>query len=112
MIHAAHASRYHWGVVGEAINFARGEWQISRVYSILGFGEAALRHAEYCLNWCEGESIGAFDLAFAHEAMARAYKVLDDPEQQEQHKRIAQTIGEEIDDEENKEWLNANLETI
>src|SRR5579872_3500148 len=35
MIHAAHASRYHWGLVPEATpaNLARGEWQISRVYA-------------------------------------------------------------------------------
>lgn len=33
MIHAAHASRYHWGNVGEPVNLARGEWQVSRVYS-------------------------------------------------------------------------------
>jgi hypothetical protein len=26
MVHAAHASRYHWGEVGEPANRARGEW--------------------------------------------------------------------------------------
>jgi len=26
MIHAAHASRYHWGLAGTAVNLARGEW--------------------------------------------------------------------------------------
>lgn len=31
MLHAAHASRYHWGEVGEGINLARGEWQCARV---------------------------------------------------------------------------------
>src|SRR3984957_11424955 len=37
MIHAAHASRCHWGLVPEATpaNLARGEWQISRVYAVL-----------------------------------------------------------------------------
>ena len=29
MIHTAHASRFHWGVIGQAVNFARGEWQIA-----------------------------------------------------------------------------------
>ena len=32
MIHAAHASRYHWGT-SAAPNIARGEWQCSRVYA-------------------------------------------------------------------------------
>ena len=39
MLHAAHASRYHWGEVGEAVNLSRGEWQVSRVYSVLGRAE-------------------------------------------------------------------------
>ena len=29
MLNAAHASRYHWGEVGEAVNLSRGEWQVS-----------------------------------------------------------------------------------
>jgi len=29
MIHAAHASRFHWGEIGTSANFERGEWQIS-----------------------------------------------------------------------------------
>ena len=41
MLHAAHASRYHWGEVGDAANRARGEWQCSRVYSVLGRPEPA-----------------------------------------------------------------------
>ena len=35
MIHSAHASRYHWGKVGEPVNLARGEWQVARVYTLL-----------------------------------------------------------------------------
>src|ERR1700693_6097609 len=46
MLHAAHASRYHWGVVGQAENRARGEWQISRVYTVLGRGGAAVAPAQ------------------------------------------------------------------
>jgi hypothetical protein len=52
MIHAAHASRHHWGVIGEPVNWARGEWQVSRVYCVLGRGEPALYHAGRCLELC------------------------------------------------------------
>jgi len=41
MIHAAHASRFHWGEIGKPINLGRGEWQISRVYSVLNRPESA-----------------------------------------------------------------------
>ena len=73
MIHAAHASRYHWANVGEPVNLARGEWQCSRVYARLGRGEAALHHARRCLEVCEEHGLVDFDLAYAFEALARGY---------------------------------------
>ena len=38
MLHAAYASRFHWGEAPECTpaNLARGEWQVSRVYTVLG----------------------------------------------------------------------------
>ncbi|MBW5448816.1 hypothetical protein GE107_22505 [Cohnella sp. CFH 77786] len=73
MIHMAHASRYHWGVVGTPLNWARGEWQISRAYALVGRDEPALHHAKSSLRLCHEHHLGGFDLGFAHEAMARAY---------------------------------------
>src|SRR5688572_9140139 len=49
MIHSAHASRYHWGEFGTPANLARGEWQCSRVYTVLGRAEPAMWHARRCL---------------------------------------------------------------
>jgi len=77
MIHTAHASRYHWGQIGAALEFARGEWQISRVYALLRQGPSALFHGQESLRLCTENNIGGFDLAFGYEAIARAYKVLD-----------------------------------
>ena len=50
-----HASRFHWGEAPECKpeNLARGEWQVSRVYTVLGLAEPALRHALRCLDICE-----------------------------------------------------------
>lgn len=76
MIHTAHASRFHWGEIGTPLEFQRGEWQISRVYSVLGLGEPALHHAQHCHDICTEKKIGDFDMAFACEALARAHHVL------------------------------------
>lgn len=78
MIHAAHASRYHWGEIGKPVRFERGEWQISRVYSVLKRSEPALYHAKRCLEICKQIKIGDFDIAFAYEAMARAHAAAGD----------------------------------
>ena len=55
MIHAAHASRYHWGEVGDDVHLARGEWQCARVYSVLGRAEPALWHARRCVELAEAD---------------------------------------------------------
>jgi hypothetical protein len=75
MLHAAHASRFHWGEADEREpeNLARGEWQVSRVYVVLGRAEPAIWHARRCLEHCEQNGIGDWDLAYAYEALARAY---------------------------------------
>jgi hypothetical protein len=46
MIHMAHASRHLWAQVGEPVNLARGEWQVSRVYAVLGRVERDRRLAQ------------------------------------------------------------------
>jgi len=80
MIHAAHASRHHGGEVGTPVNFARGEWQVSRVYTVLGRPEPAIWHARRCLEHCEANGIGDWDLAYAYEALARAHALAGDDE--------------------------------
>jgi len=51
MVHMAHASRFHGDNVGDDQNRAIGEWQVARVYSVLGRGEPALFHARRCLDY-------------------------------------------------------------
>jgi hypothetical protein len=73
LIHAAHASRYHWGRVGTKVNAARGEWLCSRAYAVLGRPEPALWHAHRCLDLLkEAEGAEDWDVAAAYEALARA----------------------------------------
>lgn len=112
MIYAANASRYHWGVVGTPLNFARGEWQISRVYALLGRAEPALHHAKKSLVLCVNHDLGAFDLGFAYEAMARAYAVHGDIGEQDHHLGLAQESAQQVENEENKNWLLRNITSV
>jgi hypothetical protein len=85
MIHTAHASRFHWGLAGTPLNYARGEWQISRVYSLLKMGDSALLHGEQSLDLCLQNNFGDFDLAFAYESVARAYMVKGEEAKMEEY---------------------------
>jgi len=110
MIRAAYASRWHWGVVGEPINFARGEWQISRCCAEAGRPEAALHHATLYLDACERDDYGPFDLAFAHEGMARALRSAGRGDEAATHVERAREIGASIESDDDRGWLEQNLE--
>jgi tetratricopeptide (TPR) repeat protein len=114
MIHTAHASRYHWGQVPAATpaHLARGEWQISRVYAVLGRPEPALHHARRVLELCQENGIGDFDLAFAYEALARACAVAGDAAQAREHTGQALAAAAGIADDEDRQLLLTDLDTI
>ncbi|UCG01199.1 MAG: hypothetical protein JSW11_16470 [Candidatus Heimdallarchaeota archaeon] len=121
MIHSAHASRYHWGIVVSSgkypktgpMNLERGDWQISRVYSILKRPNAAEYHAKRCLQICEENNIGDFDIAFAYEALARAYAIVLDKETEfQKYITLAKEAGEKIKKDEDKKYFLSELESI
>jgi hypothetical protein len=112
MIHAAHASRYHWGVVGKAENRARGEWQISRMYTVLGRGEPAVAHARRCLEICEEHGLADWDLAYAYESLARAHKTAGDTAKARKFKKLARAAGDQIAEQEERDHFNDDYATL
>src|SRR4051794_20982161 len=60
MIHAAHASRFHWEYAGSTLNLAIGEWQCSRVHAVLGHVDTAVYHALRYLEYAEDYALGPF----------------------------------------------------
>jgi hypothetical protein len=113
MVHAAHASAYHWAEAPECEpkNRARSEWQISRVYAVLGRAEPALHHALRCLEICKAsaENVEEWDLPFAYEALARAYRVAGMNQEAAGYKQKAQELGDEIRDQEDRDHLREAL---
>ena len=113
MIHAAHASAYHWlKAGGGALNQARSQWQISRVYAILGMGESALKHGQHSLELCQNNGIGDFDLAFGYEAVARAYAVLGNEQAKAENKTLALAACEKIAKAEDRTYAEGEINSI
>jgi hypothetical protein len=112
IIHMAHASRHHWAQAGTAVNLARGEWHISRVYSTLRRAEPALYHAARCLDSCVQNRIGDFDLAFAYEALARASAVAGKSSGCAEFLRKAREAAGDITETDDHELLLRDLETV
>ena len=114
MIHSAHASRYHWGEVPdrEPVNLARGEWQCSRVYAVLGRAEPALWHARRCLEINEAVANADWDIASAYEAMARAHMAAGDMAEVAIWKAKAVAAIDAIADPDDREVVEGDIATL
>jgi hypothetical protein len=114
LINTAHASAYHWAQVGTPANRARSEWQLSRVYTVLGRPEPALHHARRCLAYCEEnpEAIEDWDLPYAHEALARAHALAGEADVAGRHSAAARELAAGVASTEDREHLEADLGTL
>lgn len=105
MLHKAHTSVFHWSKVGNTLNMARGEWQVSYVYAIANLGESALLHGERSLNLCLANDIKDFDLAFGYAAVAHAHKIQGNTILYEDNYQKALTSAENIAKKEDKDYF-------
>jgi len=112
MLEAAHASRFHWGHAGTPLNLSIAEWQVSRVYSVLGRGEPALFHAGRALAIARRFRLTPFYLAYAYEAMARAASVAERKVDRDRFVRQARRTSARVRDPSNRRMLLADLRSI
>jgi len=112
MLHAAHASRYHWGRAGRPLHISVGEWQVSRVYATLGRAEPARYHGRRALEVALKNRLGRFYVAYAHEALARAAAVAGDRRERDRQLRAARRIGAGVRDRDDRRMLEEDLATI
>jgi hypothetical protein len=112
MIHAAHASAYHWLKAGTGVHHQRSEWLISHVYAVLGMAEPAQWHAERCTELTKqfSNELKDFDLAYGYEALARAHAAAGNREQTLQFIGLAKQYGEAIQNEEDRRIFLGDLE--
>lgn len=104
MLHASHASLYHWLQVGTGLHQQRGEWLISRVQAVLGNGDEAILYANRCLELTKDYSdlMEDFDLAFAYEAAARSNALTGNTEEAKKFIGLARSAGEAIKNDEDR----------
>ena len=114
MLHAAHASRFHWSRAdgSEPVNLARGEWQCSRVYAVIGRGEPAVWHGKRCLAILEAAGVTGWDVAAAYEALARAYAVAGDLTTAAGWKTGAVAALDDIEDKDDREIVENDIATL
>lgn len=112
MVHAAHASRHHWGAVGGPKQFSVGEWQISRVYATLGRAEPALYHGKLALEWAMTAEAGPFYVGYGHEALARAYALAGNATERDRSLAAVEQCASQVTKAEDAKTLRDDLAAI
>jgi uncharacterized protein YndB with AHSA1/START domain len=109
MLRRAYASTYHWAraVRRGPANDARGAWLLAKVQLLVGEPELSLRYADRCMAMCQEHGLADFDLAYAHEARARALKALGDDVAAAQSWEMAKAVP--IADPEDQAILDGDL---
>ena len=112
MLQASMASLWHWAQREDATlqNLSVGNWQVSRVYALLGQADNARRYAGASLKLAEG--LRPFYIAFAYEALARAEMVAGNKVKVQEYLDKALALAEKVEDEEDKQMLMGDLEGI
>ena len=109
LLRRAYAAAYHWDrAAGRTpANAARADWLLAKVHLLVGRPDTSLAHATRCLTTCETHGLKDFDLAYAHEASARALKVLGRDAEAIRHWEAAQAVP--IADDEDRANLAEDL---
>ena len=112
MLQTAMASLWHWSQREDATpqNLSVGNWQVSRVYCLLGQVDNARRYAEVSLKLAEGSE--PFYAAFAYEALARAEMVAGNKAKMQEYLEKALALAEKVEYEEDKQVLMGDLGSI
>ncbi|MDF2871004.1 MAG: hypothetical protein K0R05_2579 [Anaerocolumna sp.] len=112
MVHTAHASLYHWIQVGTPHNIYVGEWQLSRVYALLSNFDSCIYHGKRALQLCEINNFQGFDLAYAYEALARAYLVKGNKSECTKYLELALRETDKVQEKESKDLIAADLNEL
>jgi uncharacterized protein YndB with AHSA1/START domain len=109
MLRRAYASTYHWARAVRRLpaNEARGAWLLAKVQLLAGQPQLSLRYADRCLAVCKEHGLADFDLAYAHEARARALKALGDEIAAAENWELAKAVP--VADPEDQAILDADL---
>jgi tetratricopeptide (TPR) repeat protein len=112
MLQTAMTSLWHWSQREDATlqNLSVGNWQVSRVYALLGQVDNARGYAEVSLKLAKGYE--PFYAAFAYEALARAEMVAGNKAKMQEYLDKALALAEKVEDEEDKQVLMADLGSI
>lgn len=111
MISLSHASRYHWTQREgySPTNESIANWQLARIYSLVGRLDEARHYANLCLQASLEEGVEPVFVGYAYEALARAERLAGNGEQAQRYVSAALQQANKTEDEEDRHMLLNDL---
>ena len=103
MLHAAHASAWHWARVGTALNEARANMLLGLAHALVGEGALGLRYAMLAFNYFNEHEAPDWEQAFAHATLAAAGRSAGNSALHAEHWGEADRLGRAIADEQDRD---------
>lgn len=109
MLRRAYASAYHWQRAARRTpaNEVRGLYMLAKALLLSGQPERSMHYADACLAGCLEHGLVDFDLAYAHEARARALGALGQTEASLAEWAVAKAVP--VVDPEDREIVEADF---
>jgi len=102
MLDAAHASAYHWNIVGTELNRMRANYLVAEVHALLGFGASALALATEALSYFESFDAPDWERAHIHVIHSHAAAAAGDSEAHIASYSLAQAALRDVADPEDR----------
>lgn len=97
MLDVAAACRLHWSHAGTWVEVERADYGLALAHLSAGQPARALGFANRCLEACVANNAPAYEMFFAHEALARTHHAADKPEGLATHVAAAATQFARLD---------------
>jgi hypothetical protein len=112
MLHTAMASLWHWSQREDVTpeNLSVGYWQVSRVYNLINQPHNAKTYGALALKYAQ--ELSPFYQGYAYETLARAEMILNNRFIMNVHLGKARALLAQVEDEEDKQILSKDLESI
>ena len=113
MLHAAHASTFHWAAIGTELNRMRASMLLAEVHALLGHGETALAYASTMRDFfLDQDDTPDWEIAFTHAIHAHAADVAGEIKVHEDAYREAQSALAAIADPADREIVQQTLDHV
>jgi hypothetical protein len=103
MLHAAHASAYHWSRVGGELHKIRADMLLGLVHALSGNGPLAIAYARRAHEYITAHESPDWEVALAHAVFAKAAYAAQEATLYAEQYALAKRCGDAISDIEEKE---------